>query len=60
MATKKIILDAPHEHAGREYPVGATLTLEADSADWLVALGKAHEDAPEAKPETAKPARAGK
>lgn len=40
-AHKTIQLLAPHEHAGREYPAGAKLTLPADSADWLVALGKA-------------------
>lgn len=58
MATKNIILDAPHEHAGRDYPAGAALTLDADSADWLIALGKAHEA--EVKPDPAKPAKAGK
>jgi hypothetical protein len=40
---KKITLTAPHEHAGREYPVGAKLTLDDDSADWLISLGRAHE-----------------
>lgn len=35
---KKIELTAPHEHAGRNYPVGSELTLADDEADWLVAL----------------------
>jgi hypothetical protein len=38
---KRIKLLAPHEHAGREYQPGAKLTLPADSADWLIAQGKA-------------------
>ena len=33
----------PHTHAGRTYPVGARLTLDADSARWLIGLGAAEE-----------------
>lgn len=38
---KHIKLTAKHEHAGREYPPGAKLTLDDDQADWLIALGRA-------------------
>jgi len=31
----------PHTHAGRTYPVGARLTLDADSARWLIDIGTA-------------------
>ena len=41
MSTKTIELTAPHEHAGRDYPIGSELTLDTDSADWLIALKKA-------------------
>lgn len=41
MSTKTIELIEPHEHAGREYPPGCELTLDTDSADWLIALKKA-------------------
>lgn len=59
MSTKTIELTAPHEHAGRDYPAGSELTLDTDSADWLIALKKAkpvgtttsHPAAP-GKPET--------
>jgi hypothetical protein len=57
---KKIILDAPHEHAGREYPAGAKLTLDDDQADWLIGLGKAHEPPGETPKAEAKPAKGGK
>lgn len=39
--TKSIKLLKPHEHAGREYPPGAELTLPIADADWLVALKSA-------------------
>ncbi|HRQ57661.1 MAG TPA: hypothetical protein PLN31_09590 [Azoarcus taiwanensis] len=30
----------PHTHAGRKYPVGATLsTLRPDQQEWLVGIG---------------------
>lgn len=38
MSSKTIELNAPHEHAGRDYPAGSRLTLDADAADWLIAL----------------------
>lgn len=38
---KKIILLQPHTHAGREYPAGAELELDADSAAWLISLNVA-------------------
>lgn len=44
--TKTIELLKPHEHGGREYPAGATLTLPADAADWLVSLKTAKPAAP--------------
>jgi hypothetical protein len=33
----------PHTHAGRDYPVGARLNLDADSARWLISIGTAEE-----------------
>ncbi|MDR2186861.1 MAG: hypothetical protein LBE62_02280 [Azonexus sp.] len=39
--TTEIILQRPHRHAGRNYPVGARLTLRADKAQWLIAKGVA-------------------
>ena len=62
MANQTITLTAKHEHAGREYPPGATLTLDDDQADWLVSLGRA-KPAPQAaaaEPAAAKPAKPGK
>lgn len=52
-----ITLTAPHRHAGRDYPAGATLSLAPHKAQWLMALGRA--TAAAAKPE-AKPAPATK
>lgn len=49
MTIKTVELKAPHRHAGRDYPVGAKLTLPADKADWLIGLGRA-DDASAAKP----------
>lgn len=46
---RRITLTASHTHAGRDYPPGATLTLPRDSADWLIALGRAR-DATEPQP----------
>ncbi|MEW6415801.1 MAG: hypothetical protein AB1482_11160 [Pseudomonadota bacterium] len=37
----QIRLALPHTHAGRDYPPGAVLDLDADAAAWLVALGVA-------------------
>lgn len=51
-ASKTVKLTQPHTHAGRDYPPGATLTLLADQADWLISLGKA-------VPADAKPAAKG-
>lgn len=56
MSTKTIELIEPHEHAGRNYPVGSELTLDADAADWLIALKVAK---PAASHST-RPASAGK
>lgn len=41
MPDLKIKLKAPHRHAGRDYPAGATLTLREDKAQWLIGLGVA-------------------
>lgn len=59
---KKITLTQPHEHAGRDYPPGAVLTLDDDQADWLISLGRAEDATLKADPEKApaKPAKAGK
>lgn len=38
---KTIELTAPHQDGGRDYPVGAELTLLDTDADWLIALKKA-------------------
>jgi len=33
-----------HIHAGREYPCGAIIRdMDADSADWLISIGRAEE-----------------
>lgn len=54
MSTKNIVLKAPHRHAGRDYPVGAKLTLAADKADWLISIDRATEaPAPEPAAENA-------
>lgn len=37
----QIKLVRPHTHAGRDYPAGAILDLDADAAQWLVAIGAA-------------------
>ena len=50
MKQKTIKLLKPHTHARRHYPVGAVLTLDADSAEWLIAIQTA-----EAAPARAKP-----
>ncbi|AKH36897.1 MULTISPECIES: DUF7210 family protein [Nitrosomonas] len=33
----------PHTHAGRDYPAGARLAMDADSARWLISIGTAEE-----------------
>lgn len=53
---EEIELLEPHEHAGREYPVGARLNLalhqlDADAAAWLVGIKKAVQVEPTAKAE---------
>lgn len=40
---KTVELLKEHEHAGRTYPIGASLTLDTDSADWLISIGVAKE-----------------
>lgn len=52
MQTTTIQLLRPHRHAGRDYPVGAQLTLPAHKASWLVGLGVA-QNAPAAAPAAA-------
>ena len=37
----KIQLLKPHSHAGRDYPPGAVLEMDRDSAEWLIAIGTA-------------------
>lgn len=55
-ALEEIELLAPHEHAGRGYPAGARLNLallalDADSAAWLIGIGKAKHVQPTAAAE---------
>lgn len=38
---KQIKLLKPHTHEGRDYPSGAVVEIEIDSADWLIAIGVA-------------------
>lgn len=52
---KAVKLLKPHTHAGRDYPPGAVLTMDSDSADWLIAIGSA-EPAPKGKTPDAPPA----
>ncbi len=37
----RVRLLEPHEHAGRNYPAGAELTLSATRANWLIDLKRA-------------------
>lgn len=37
----KVKLKAPHTHDGRDYPANAVITMDSDSAEWLIGLGKA-------------------
>lgn len=37
----QIRLTLPHTHAGRDYPPGSVLDLDADAAGWLIAIGAA-------------------
>jgi len=46
MTDKKLIkieLLKPHSHGGRDLPAGAELTLNADSAKWLISIKTAKE-----------------
>lgn len=38
---KAVKLTKPHTHAGRDYPPNAVVTMDSDSADWLIAIGSA-------------------
>lgn len=61
MSTKTVTLKAPHRHAGRDYPAGASITLRTEQADWLVANGRAeHKPAEPAEPKPAEPAKKAK
>lgn len=40
---KTIELLAPHTHAGRDYPIGGVITIDADAADWLIGCKRAKE-----------------
>lgn len=51
-----VILKQPHIHGGTPYRAGARITVDANAAKWLVALGIA-QDAPHADPVTS-PAKA--
>lgn len=42
---KTVTLIKPHRHAGRDYPVGATLPLPGSKAKWLQGIGVAAKDA---------------
>lgn len=50
---KHIELIKPHRHAGRDYPAGATLSLPAHKADWLIGLGRARDVSPAPAPASA-------
>ena len=39
MAQTKIILTAPHTHAGQQYQAGETLDLDESSAEFIVKMG---------------------
>nr|DAU49429.1 MAG TPA: hypothetical protein [Caudoviricetes sp.] len=39
MAQTKIILTAPHTHAGQQYQAGETLELDESSAEFIVKMG---------------------
>lgn len=39
MAQTKIILTAPHTHAGQQYQAGETLELDESSAQFIVKMG---------------------
>lgn len=39
MAQTKIILTAPHTHAGQQYRAGETLELDESSAEFIVKMG---------------------
>lgn len=58
--TKTIELTQPHRHAGRDYKPGATLTLPAHKADWLISRGSAREAPPAPVPTPATPAKKAK
>ena len=45
----KIELITPHTHAGKLYPPGAVIDLDADAAQWLIDFGAAKKVKP-AKP----------
>jgi hypothetical protein len=54
--TSTVYLLKPHRHAGRDYPVGASLDLHQSKAAWLVGLGVATKTAPAPTTETPKEA----
>ncbi|KNE84438.1 DUF7210 family protein [Aggregatibacter aphrophilus] len=39
MAQTKIILTAPHTHAGQQYQAGETLELDESSAEFILKMG---------------------
>lgn len=47
-ASVDIELLQPHTDAGRDYPPGAALSLPADAAAWLIAIGTAQPVNPDA------------
>lgn len=57
MSKKTIKLRKPHTHAGRDYQPGNKLTLDSDSADWLISIGSAEEVAVEVAPAETVPKR---
>lgn len=38
---RRIKLLKPHGHAGRDYPAGSEVTMDPDSAQWLIDIGSA-------------------
>jgi hypothetical protein len=56
----RVKLLKPHRHRGRDYPVGAEITLADHKAQWLVDIGTAapSKDAAEPSKDAAKSAKA--
>lgn len=51
MAQVKIILTAPHTHAGQQYQAGETLELDESSAQFIIRVGAGKQDNSTRKPQ---------